>query len=140
MKDLERFLEAQENSYQTALSEIRNGRKHTHWMWYIFPQVEGLGFSETSKYYAIKNLEEAKQYLKHEILGARLIEIMSELLLQDTDDAHEIFGTPDNLKLHSCATLFALANEENSNSVFQKVLDKFFNGKYDYSTVEIIEE
>lgn len=65
---------------------------------------------------------------------------MSELLLQDTDDAHEIFGTPDNLKLHSCATLFALANEENSNSVFQKVLDKFFNGKYDYSTVEIIEE
>ncbi|HRN93104.1 MAG: DUF1810 domain-containing protein [Chitinophagales bacterium] len=140
MKDLERFLEAQENSYQTALSEIRNGRKHTHWMWYIFPQVEGLGFSETSKYYAIKNLEEAKQYLKHEILGARLIEIMSELLLQDTDDAHEIFGTPDNLKLHSCATLFALADEENSNSVFQKVLDKFFNGKYDYSTVEIIEE
>lgn len=139
MKTLERFIDAQENTYQTALKEIRNGAKCSHWMWFIFPQIKGLGFSETAKFYAIESIEEAKQYLKHEILGKRLIEISSELLLQDTDDAYEIFGSPDNLKLHSCITLFALADEENSDSVFQKVLDKFFNGKYDYSTVEIIE-
>src|SRR4051794_15709032 len=98
---LERFVEAQESDYEAALSEIENGRKQSHWMWYIFPQVQGLGFSETSKFYAIRNFNEAEEYLKHPVLGSRLILICTELLKLASKDANRIFGSPDDLKLKS---------------------------------------
>src|SRR5665213_2039019 len=99
--NLQRFINAQETSYQIALSEIKNGKKQSHWMWYIFPQIAGLGISETSKFYAIKNVHEAEEFLYHSVLGKRLIEICNELLNLETNDAHKIFGSPDDLKLHS---------------------------------------
>lgn len=139
MFDLTRYIEAQEKKYAVALSEIKSGQKESHWMWFIFPQIAGLGHSEVSKVYSIKNIEEAEAYLKHEVLGFRLKEISEVLLGIDSNNAKLIFGTPDDLKLHSCMTLFAIANEETPNNVFEKVLDKFFNGKYDRNTVEIIE-
>jgi uncharacterized protein (DUF1810 family) len=109
-------------------------------MWFVFPQIAGLGFSDVSKFYAIKNLEEAKAYLNHEILGVRLREISNVLLLQDTDNATLIFGSPDDKKLHSCMTLFAIADEENPDNVFENTLEKFFKGKYDRRTEDILEE
>jgi uncharacterized protein (DUF1810 family) len=137
--DLSRFIEAQERQYAIALSEIKSGRKESHWMWFIFPQIAGLGFSDVSKFYAINNLDEAKAYLNHEVLGARLKEITQVLLMQETDNANLILGSPDDLKLHSCMTLFAIADEENPDNVFEKVIVKFFKGKYDGRTVEILE-
>jgi uncharacterized protein (DUF1810 family) len=133
---MERFIEAQQHEYKTALSEIHNGRKLSHWMWYIFPQIAGLGFSETSRYYGLKNLQEAKEYLGHPILGKRLIEISAALLDLDTNDAHAVFGSPDNLKLQSSMTLFS--SVDNSDPVFQLVLDKFFNGKKDKHTLALL--
>jgi len=137
--DLNRFIEAQEWQYAIALSEIKSGSKKSHWMWFIFPQIAGLGFSDVSKFYAIKNLDEAKAYLNHEVLGARLKEITQVLLMQETDNANLILGSPDDLKLHSCMTLFAIVDEENLDNVFEKVIAKFFMGKYDRRTVEILE-
>jgi uncharacterized protein (DUF1810 family) len=134
--NLQRFLNAQEKDYQIALSEIKNGKKQSHWMWYIFPQIEGLGFSETSKFYAIKNIHEAREFLKHPVLGSRLIEICNELLKLETNDPHTIFGNPDDLKLRSSMTLFS--SLLNTNFVFQKVLDKYFDGKKDSKTLEIL--
>ena len=107
--DLSRFLKAQERDYAQALREIQSGRKRSHWMWYIFPQIQGLGFSSTAQFYAIENLQEAKDYLAHPVLGARLKEISSALLQLDGLTASEIFGYPDDLKLRSSMTLFALA-------------------------------
>jgi uncharacterized protein (DUF1810 family) len=133
--NLERFIDAQERSYQIALSEIKNGRKQSHWMWYIFPQVQGLGFSETSKFYAIKNIDEAKEFLLHPVLGNRLVNLCNELLKLESDNANSIFGSPDDLKLKSSMTLFSSLN---INPVFQMVLDKFFNGKGDNKTLELI--
>ena len=138
--DLQRFVTAQEAVYPQVVAELRAGRKQSHWMWFIFPQISGLGFSEVSKFYAIKNLEEAKAYLQHGILGKRLREISNVLLMQDTDDATLIFDNPDDMKLHSSMTLFAIADEENLDNVFEKVLAKFFKGKYDRRTVEILTE
>lgn len=138
--DLTRFIEAQEQQYAIALAEMESGVKTGHWMWFIFPQIEGLGISEISQFYAIKNLTEAKAFIKHAILGSRLKEISLVLLQQDTNNAHLIFGSPDNLKLHSCMTLFAIADEANPDNVFEKVLVKFFNGKYDRRTLEILDE
>jgi uncharacterized protein (DUF1810 family) len=135
---LQRFIDAQHRDYENALSEIKNGRKRSHWMWYIFPQIHGLGFSETSRFYAIKNKAEAEEYLNHPVLGKRLIEISKALLDLDTDDAHSIFGTPDDLKLKSSMTLFASLPE--TDPVFKSVLKKFFNGKKDEKTLRIIEE
>jgi uncharacterized protein (DUF1810 family) len=132
----QRFLDAQKTDYPVALSEIRNCKKQSHWMWYIFPQIQGLGLSETSKFYAIKNIHEAKEFLDHPVLGNRLIEISNELLNLETNDSHKIFGSPDDLKLHSSMTLFASLPD--TNSVFQEVLDKFFNGEKDKKTLEII--
>ena len=134
--NLSRFIDAQNKDYSIALEEIKNGRKRSHWMWYIFPQIQGLGFSETSKYYAIKNLQEANEYLKHPVLGNRLINICQALLDQAGNDANKIFGSPDDLKLKSSMTLFASLKE--TNPVFQMVLDKFFGGKRDEKTIEII--
>ena len=121
-----------------AFAELRAGQKTSHWMWFIFPQIAGLGLSETSKFYDIKSIEEAKAYLKHPVLGSRLTEITKLLLELDTDNSSLIFGTPDDLKLHSCMTLFMIADEENENNVFQKVLDKFFKEKRDKNTIEIL--
>jgi uncharacterized protein (DUF1810 family) len=132
---LKRFTDAQENSYAKAFSEIQQGRKKSHWMWFIFPQIAGLGFSETSRYYAIKNLQEAEVFLKHPVLGSRLISISRELLKLKTNDARQVFGSPDDLKLHSSMTLFSLLPE--TDSVFQSVLEKFFDGGKDLKTVEI---
>ena len=138
--DLTRYIEAQEKQYAIALAEMKAGHKTSHWMWFIFPQIVGLGFSDVSKFYAIRNLEEAKAYLEHEMLGKRLREISNVLLLQDTNNANLIFGSPDDMKLHSCMTLFAIADENNPDNVFEKVLAKYFKGKYDRRTEEILEE
>jgi len=119
---MKRFLEAQEKNYKAALSEIRDGRKRSHWMWYIFPQIQGLGFSETSKYYAIKDLSEADLYLAHPVLGSRLIEIANALLELSENNATKIFSSPDDMKLKSSMTLFASLKE--TDPVFQKVMDK----------------
>ena len=134
--NLERFIDAQHNDYATALSEIKSGRKQSHWMWYIFPQIQGLGFSSTSKYYAIKNLDEATAYLHHEVLGSRLIEICNALLALETNDAHKIFGSPDDMKLKSSITLFAEVKD--ADKVLQALLDKFFNGTKDSKTLQIL--
>ena len=133
--NLERFIDAQEASYEIALSEIKSGRKKSHWMWYIFPQVQGLGFSETSKFYAIKDIGEAKAFLEHPVLGERLVRICNALLHLESDNAHNIFGSPDDLKLRSSMTLFSSLN---INPVFQKLLEKFFNGIKDDKTLQII--
>lgn len=135
--NLERFLEAQEQSYQNALEEIRNGRKESHWMWYIFPQIKGLGSSSMSNFYGLKNLEEAEAFLSHPILGKRLVEICTVLLGLDESDAYSIFGSPDHLKLKSCLTLFSQV--ENTNQIFEQLLSKYFNSKYDEITLSMID-
>jgi|SRR5450755_1793845 uncharacterized protein (DUF1810 family) len=134
---MKRFIDAQQLSFEAALSEIKRGRKQTHWMWYIFPQIQGLGFSETSKYYAIKDLNEAREYLKHPVLGARLIQICHALIEEKEKNANNIFGSPDDLKLKSSMSLFA--SLENTDPVFQLVLKKFFKGERDEKTIRIIE-
>ncbi len=133
---LYRFTVAQETAYEKAFSEIHHGKKETHWMWFIFPQIRGLGYSETSKHYAIEDIKEASEFLKDPILGSRLINICHELLKLETNDAHKIFGTPDDLKLKSCMTLFLSLKD--TNPVFKLVLDKFFNGQPDSKTLELI--
>ena len=135
---LQRFLDAQQKSYEQALTEIQNGKKKTHWMWFIFPQIRGLGFSETSKYYAIRDRQEAEDYLKHPVLGKRLTTICHALLDLPNNNANSIFGSPDDLKLRSSMTLFA--SLKNPDPVFQSVLDKFFNGIGDNRTLQIIKE
>ena len=132
--NLQRFVDAQKNDYAIALSEIKNGRKRSHWMWYIFPQIQGLGFSSTSKYYAIKNSDEAKAYLEHPVLGKRLIQISNALLSSGGNNATSIFGSPDDVKLKSSMTLFASLPDV--DDVFKKVLDKFFGGKTDEATLD----
>jgi uncharacterized protein (DUF1810 family) len=137
MNDLKRFLEAQANDFETALAEIRRGRKQSHWMWYVFPQIAGLGFSSTSKFYAIKDRGEAETYLAHPVLGKRLVEISNALLEIEGKTTNQIFGSPDDLKLKSSMTLFGAL--ENTNPVFQKVLDKYFSGEQDRRTLEMID-
>lgn len=133
---LQRFLDAQATDYQQALAEIKNGRKRSHWMWYIFPQIQGLGFSETSRYYGIKDAAEATAFLAHPVLGSRLVDICQELLGLQSSDATSIFGSPDDVKLKSSMTLFAALPD--ANPVFQQVLDKFFSGEKDAKTLQII--
>ncbi|MFV8324890.1 DUF1810 domain-containing protein [Flavobacterium sp. ZS1P14] len=135
-KELIRFLEAQNQVYLKALSEIKNGKKTTHWMWYIFPQIKGLGSSETAQYYGIKDLNEATAYLQHPILGKHLVEISEEVLNLNGKTAAEIFGTPDDMKLRSSMTLFA--NVKNADPVFQQVLVKYFNGLPDNLTLQLL--
>ena len=136
MYDLSRFLEAQNNSYDTALREIRAGRKRSHWMWYIFPQIQGLGYSAMAQHYAIRDLGEAREYLQHPLLGPRLIEISEALLSLDEPDPRRVMGSPDDLKLRSCMTLFQCAAPD--QPVFGKVLDKFYGGRPDERTLEIL--
>jgi uncharacterized protein (DUF1810 family) len=136
--NLERFIEAQQNDYATALAEIKNGRKESHWMWYIFPQVLGLGYTSTSMEYAIQDLDEATAYLNHPVLGKRLTEISNALLTLETNDADKIFGGTDSLKLRSSMTLFSIVPD--ADVVFQKVLDKFFNGAKDDKTLQLLNQ
>jgi uncharacterized protein (DUF1810 family) len=133
---LQRFIDAQHQHYDTALVEITNGRKQSHWMWFIFPQIKGLGSSAMAQKYAIQDIDEATEFLEHPILGRRLIEISSALLHLDTNDAYQVFGNPDNMKLKSSMTLFA--STPNTNEVFEKVLQKFFQGQRDEATLKII--
>ena len=136
--DLSRFTKAQESIYRTALSELRSGQKQTHWMWYIFPQIDGLGRSPNSRYYAIKSIEEARQYLTHPVLGPRLLECAETVLSIEGRSISSIFGYPDDLKLRSCMTLFELAAD--SESVFARVLDRYFHGERDVRTIQLIDE
>jgi len=135
--DLQRFLKAQEGVYNTALAEIRSGRKRSHWIWYIFPQIQGLGFSPTAQRYAIKDLGEAKAYMQDPVLKERLLEISSALLELSSSDPTAVMGYPDDLKLRSSMTLFMQAAPE--EPVFKKVLDKYFGGRPDGKTVEILQ-
>jgi uncharacterized protein (DUF1810 family) len=134
--ELIKFLDAQNQVYLKALSEIKKGKKDTHWMWYIFPQIKGLGSSETAQYYGIKDLKEATAYLQHPILGKHLIEISEEVLNLKGKTATQIFGEPDDIKLRSCMTLFV--NVKNANPIFQKVLVKYFNGLPDELTQQLL--
>ena len=134
--DLSRFTEAHRTDYHTALAEIKNGRKQTHWMWYIFPQIHGLGKSSTSEYYAIKSLEEAKAFLEDPYLGGNLVEICNVLLNLDENDPLKIFDKTDDKKLKSCMTLFAMADKK--GDVFKRVLEKYYNGKMDKKTLMIL--
>lgn len=131
---LNRFLEAQKYSYETALEEIKKGKKMSHWMWYIFPQIKGLGHSETAIYYEIKSLEEAKAYLEHDVLRNRLLQLTDELLLLTTNNPIEIFGYVDAIKLKSCMTLFEYISDIEN---FGKVLEKFYQGLRDEYTITI---
>lgn len=132
--NLNRFLEAQERDYETALSEIKAGRKRSHWMWYIFPQMAGLGYSEMAQRYAITGLPEASAYLKHLVLGARLIKISNALLALSINNATNVMGSPDDLKLQSSMTLFSLV--PGADPVFDAVLKKYFKGEKDRATLQ----
>ena len=134
--EISRFMKAHQTDYQRALSEIKNGKKVSHWMWYIFPQLKGLGRSSMSEYYGIQDLDEAKVYLADPILGKHLIEICNALLSLDTNDATKVMGRPDDRKLKSSMTLFDAATE--SSDIFQMVLDKYYNGKKDYRTLYML--
>jgi len=134
--DLRRFVQAQEHVYERALAEIRGGSKRTHWMWYIFPQIDGLGSSPTAKRYAIKSAEEAKAYLDHPILGPRLLECAEAVVRIEGRTAEEVFGSPDDLKLRSCATLFACVMQQ--RSIFDRLIEKFYEGKRDRRTQQLL--
>ena len=133
---MERFLKAQEYVYDNALTEIKNGRKDSHWMWYIFPQLKGLGLSQMSLKYGILNLNEAKEYINHPILGPRLIEISKAVLDSKVATANELFGYVDAMKLKSSMYLFSIAAP--NISVFQDVLNKYFNGEIDELTRRLL--
>lgn len=133
---LQRFLTAQEQAYPNALAEIKSGRKSSHWMWYVFPQLKGLGFSPTSEFYGINGLEEAMEYLQHPILGERLREISSALLELEASDAQQVMGSPDHFKLKSSMTLFASIPDV--DPVFKMVLEKFYSGEKDKKTLAMI--
>lgn len=134
--DLSRYLDAQAKDFEKALEEIKGGYKKSHWMWFIFPQIIGLGQSRTSVLYSIKNLDEAKAYMENETLAGNMNEICNALLELKTNDANSIFGSPDDIKLRSSMTLFAEACPE--NPVFTEVLNKYFDGQKDARTLELI--
>jgi len=134
---LNRFLTAQQNVYLQVLKELRNAKKTTHWMWFIFPQIEGLGHSSTAKYYSIKTIEEAKEYVAHPILGKRLLECSKIILEIENKTADDIFGYPDNAKLKSSMTLFNFVSPEHKE--FAEVLKKYFSGKQDEQTLSILQ-
>ena len=136
MGNLDRFIVMQEKDYEKALNEIKGGKKLTHWIWYIFPQLKGLGSSATAEYYGIEDLNEAKAYLENEYLKNNLLEISQALLDLNSSDPTEILGYPDDLKVKSCMTLFYYADQ--SIEVFKKVIDKFYNGEFDRATIKMI--
>lgn len=138
MKDynLQRFLDAQQGDYEQALAEVRNGRKYSHWIWYVFPQLKGLGMSYNSQYYGISGKEEAEAYLEHPVLGKRLREITSAFLQLTDKTAQEVFGSLDAMKVLSCMTLFA---EVASDDLFQQVIIRYYQGKPDEITRKLLE-
>lgn len=136
--DLSRFTTAQASIYDNVLEELKSGRKRTHWMWYIFPQFDGLGHSTISKHYAIKSIEEARQYLNHPVLGTRLLECAEAVFAIEGRSISEIFGYPDDLKLKSSMTLFTYVAAP--CSVFSRILDKYFNGERDALTLQLLEK
>lgn len=144
MTDLQKFIDAHEkgyklaSDYKTALSEIRKGKKTSHWMWYIFPQIQGLGFSSTTIYFSIRDLQEAIDYYQHPVLGAELLEITRELLKLETNDPMVVFGCPDAYKMRSCMTLFKYAIPD--EPLFQQILDKYCQGSEDDKTCKILDE
>jgi len=135
--NLARFLVAQAGDYETALGEVRAGQKRSHWMWYIFPQLDGLGFSDMARRYGIKSRAEAEAYVAHPILGPRLVAICEAAIAVEGRSAHEIFSSPDDMKLKSCVTLFAAVSPP--GSVFERVLAKFFPGERDSQTLRLLE-
>ena len=136
MSDLNRFLKAQEDTYVRALEEIKAGKKRSHWMWFIFPQIKGLGQSQVSKYYAIQNFEESILYLENSLLKSRLLEISHALLELDVSNIADVLGSIDTLKLKSSMTLFHMVDKE--EKVFMEVLRKYFHNELDQRTVEIL--
>jgi len=134
--DLDRFVQAQKYDYERALAELEGGRKRSHWTWYIFPQFEGLGFSANSRRYSIKSAAEARAYLEHPVLGPRLVECAEAVLGVEGRSAYEILGSPDDIKLRSCATLFAYVSP--AGSVFERLLDKYFHGESDRQTLRLL--
>ena len=134
--DLDRFLDAQADIYPQALEELRAGAKRSHWMWFVFPQLDGLGTSATSRRYAIRSLEEAGAYLRHPVLGARLVECTEAVNALEGLSASRIFGTPDDRKFRSCMTLFELVS--GSGSPFDSALAKYFSGERDPRTLELV--
>ena len=140
MDDLERFIMPQEINYKFALREMKAGRKQSHWIWFIFPQLRGLGPSRKSEIYGIKDIDEAKNYLAHPVLGKRLIEITETILSLSTNDPFDLMASEiDAIKLKSSMTLFALASGE-EDSIFHKVLEKFFGGEMDGETINLIKK
>ena len=134
--DLDKFVKAQARDYAGALEEMKRGRKQGHWIWYVFPQITGLGMSSTSMQYAIEDLEQANRYFQHPVLGKRLIETANAVLAVEGKTANQIMGTPDDLKLRSSMTLFSMV--KNADPVFQAVLDKYFDGEPDQKTLAIL--
>ena len=133
---LQRFVDAQDRVYDTVLAELRNGAKRSHWIWFVFPQLRGLGRSATAQHYGISSLEEARAYLAHPVLGPRLRECARLVAATDGRSVDEIFGWPDNLKVRSSMTLFSHATDDNGD--FRAVLDKFYAGEDDPATVELL--
>ena len=133
--NLARFVQAQAPDYDRALRELRAGRKESHWMWYIFPQLEGLGHSSMSRHYSIKSTDEARAYLGHPVLGPRLLECANAMLAIDGHSAREILGSPDDMKLHSSATLFAHVSDD---AVFPRLIEKYFDNKPDDQTLRLL--
>lgn len=136
-RTLEKFVNAQEQIYKIALAEIKNGRKHSHWIWYIFPQLKGLGKSSNSQYYGISDLEEAKAYLSHPILGKRLREITIALLNLNRVSAIDVFGELDAIKVRSCMTLFREIAEDD---LFQDIINRYFSGRGDELTLNLLKD
>ena len=135
--NLQRFLDAQQGDYERAFAEVRNGRKHSHWIWYIFPQLKGLGMSYNSQYYGISGKEEAEAYLAHSILGERLREITSAFLKLKGKTAQDVFGALDAMKVLSCMTLF---NEVAPDGLFQQVIEQYYQGKTDEMTKRMLDK
>jgi uncharacterized protein (DUF1810 family) len=133
---LKRFVDAQRENYAIALNQVRQGYKRSHWMWYVFPQLVGLGSSEIARRYGIRNLGEAEAYLEHPLLGSRLREIVAAVLAVEGRSAHDIFGSPDDLKLRSCCTLFSLVSPPGSD--FERVIAKYFGGARDPVTLRLL--
>jgi uncharacterized protein (DUF1810 family) len=137
--DLERFVTAQEPVFETALAELRAGRKRTHWMWFVFPQLAGLGHSSTARFYGIGSIDEARAYLAHPVLGPRLDICTRTVLASESPSLHAMFGSPDDLKFRSCMTLFSLA-ADNRDNPFRQALDCWCGGQPDPQTVVLIDE
>ena len=138
MSGLDRFIAAQENIYRQVVGELSAGCKRSHWMWFIFPQVAGLGFSAMAQHYAISGMAEARAYLAHPVLGARLRECSALVLAVQGATVHGIFGSPDNMKFHSSMTLFATAAPD--DVLFRACLDKYFGGVPDQATLDLLDK